>query len=139
MSKNVEHFSRHPGYRRMFKENHLTLGLFFPIEAYTGSIPLMNMEEQVKLAKRAEELNFASLVVRDVPLHDPNFGDVGQIYGPMGFFRIYCGKYRKDCTCHRKHYFNLASSFACGKSCGFRRQNIRWPVGSWCGNGGSAN
>ncbi|MDN4594395.1 LLM class oxidoreductase [Polycladomyces subterraneus] len=85
MPKTLYHFSRHPGYRRMFKENHLTLGLFFPIEAYTGSIPLVNMEEQVKLAKRAEQLNFASLVVRDVPLHDPNFGDVGQIYDPWVF------------------------------------------------------
>jgi luciferase-type oxidoreductase len=78
-------FSQHPGYRRMFKENHLTLGLFFPIEAYTGSVPKMDLEEQEKLAKRAEQLNFASLVVRDVPLHDPHFGDVGQIYDPWVF------------------------------------------------------
>ncbi|MGF9712668.1 LLM class oxidoreductase [Paenibacillus sp. JMULE4] len=75
-------FSRHQGYRRMFKENHLTLGLFFPLEAYEGSIPVMNVEEQVKLAKKAEQWNFASLFVRDVPLYDPNFGDTGQIYDP---------------------------------------------------------
>ncbi|WP_044895307.1 hypothetical protein [Bacillus alveayuensis] len=30
--------------------------------------------------KRAEELNFAALFVRDVPLHAPYFGDVGQIH-----------------------------------------------------------
>jgi luciferase-type oxidoreductase len=59
--------------------------LFFPIEAYTGSIPKMDLKDQIKLAKRAEQLNFASLVVRDVPLHDPHFGDVGQIYDPWVF------------------------------------------------------
>jgi luciferase-type oxidoreductase len=78
-------FDKHQGYSRMFKENHLTLGLFFPLEAYKGSIPEMNMEQQMKLAKKAEELNFASLVVRDVPLNDPTFGDVGQIYDPWVF------------------------------------------------------
>ncbi|MBP1157003.1 luciferase-type oxidoreductase [Paenibacillus sp. PvR148] len=75
-------FGQHQGYRRMFKEHHLTLGLFFPLESYEGSIPLMNLEEQVKLAKKAEQLNFGSLFVRDVPLYDLNFGDVGQIYDP---------------------------------------------------------
>ncbi|KYD15699.1 hypothetical protein B4168_3159 [Anoxybacillus flavithermus] len=32
-------FEKHKGYSRMFKENHLTLGLFFPIESYEGSVP----------------------------------------------------------------------------------------------------
>jgi len=78
----MNRFGKHKGFSRMFQENHLTLGLFFPLESYEGSIPKMNMEKQIKLAKRAEELNFAALFVRDVPLHDPNFGDVGQIYDP---------------------------------------------------------
>ncbi len=38
------------------------------------------MENQVALAKRAEALGFAALWLRDVSLHDPDFGDVGQIY-----------------------------------------------------------
>lgn len=50
-----------------------------------GDVPEMNIEKQMKLAKRAEELNFASLFVRDVPLRDPNFGDVGQIYDPFTY------------------------------------------------------
>ncbi len=75
-------FAHHKGYSRLFQENRLTLGLFFPLESYEGSIPEMNVEKQIKRAKRAEELNFASLFVRDVPLHDPHFGDVGQIYDP---------------------------------------------------------
>jgi luciferase-type oxidoreductase len=69
----------------MFKENHLSLGLFFPIESYEGSIPAMNLDQQMKLAKQAEEAGFASLFVRDVPLHDPEFGDAGQIHDPWVF------------------------------------------------------
>ncbi|MGS2762999.1 LLM class oxidoreductase [Sinomicrobium sp. M5D2P9] len=58
----------------------LTLGLVFPLEAYSGSIPTMNNQEQ--LAKRAEELGFKALWFRDVPFNDPNFGDAGQLYDP---------------------------------------------------------
>ena len=58
----------------------LTLGLVFPIEAYSGSIA--KMENQEQLAKRAEELGFKALWFRDVPFHDPSFGDAGQLYDP---------------------------------------------------------
>ncbi|MFD2289156.1 TIGR03571 family LLM class oxidoreductase [Pedobacter petrophilus] len=58
----------------------LTLGLVFPIEAYTGSIA--KMENQEQLAKRAEELGFKALWFRDIPFNDPNFGDAGQLYDP---------------------------------------------------------
>ena len=40
------------------------------------------MRDQERLARRAEELGFAALWVRDVPLRDPTFGDIGQIYDP---------------------------------------------------------
>lgn len=69
-----------PGFQRMFVQNQLTVGVFFPIEAYKGSIP--TMQHQVMLAQRAEALGFAALWFRDVPLHDPSFGDVGQIFDP---------------------------------------------------------
>ena len=67
-------------YYRVFKPKHMTLGLIFAIEAYEGAIP--KMERQVELAQRAEELEFSALWFRDVPLYDPGFGDVGQIYDP---------------------------------------------------------
>lgn len=70
----------HPGFRTMFAEGRLTLGLFVPIEAYQGSIP--TMRDHLARAQRAERLGFAALWVRDVPLYDPSFGDVGQIYDP---------------------------------------------------------
>jgi luciferase-type oxidoreductase len=40
------------------------------------------MRNQEMLARRAEELGYAALWVRDVPLRDPSFGDVGQVYDP---------------------------------------------------------
>lgn len=81
----MEKFKNHNGFSRMYQENKLTLGLFFPIESYMSDVPEMNLEKQMKLAKRAEELKFASLFVRDVPLRDPNFGDVGQMYDPFAY------------------------------------------------------
>lgn len=78
-------FKQHHGYSRAFKENKLTLGLVYPIEAYEGNIPEMDLERQIKLAKIADESNLASLFVRDVPLNDPMFGDAGQMYDPWVF------------------------------------------------------
>lgn len=78
-------FINHNGYKRTFAEEKLTLGLFFPLEAYEGSTPNMDLEEQMMLAKQVEAAEFASLFVRDIPLNDPMFGDVGQIYDPWVF------------------------------------------------------
>jgi luciferase-type oxidoreductase len=81
----MKKFENHRGYSRTYQENKLSLGLFFPLESYRGSIPVMNLEQQIALAKQAEEASFASLFVRDVPLNDPSFGDAGQIYDPWVF------------------------------------------------------
>lgn len=64
----------------MFAPGRLTLGVFFAIESYKGDTPLM--QHQGELARRAEQLGFSALWFRDVPLRDPSFGDVGQIYDP---------------------------------------------------------
>jgi luciferase-type oxidoreductase len=68
------------GYLRMFSPGKLTVGVFFPIEAYQRDEP--TMRDQERLARRAEELGFAALWTRDVPLRDPHFGDLGQVYDP---------------------------------------------------------
>lgn len=78
-------FQEHKGFKQMFKEDKLTLGLGFPLEAYQGSFPEMNLEKQMRLAKQAEDYGFAALTVRDAPLYDPNFGDVGGLYDPFMF------------------------------------------------------
>jgi luciferase-type oxidoreductase len=69
----------HAGFTTIFDRG-LSIGLFFPIEAYSGDVP--RMEGQENLARRAESLGFSALWFRDVPLRDPEFGDVGQIYDP---------------------------------------------------------
>ena len=76
----------HQGFRTMFAEGRMTVGLFVPIEAYRGSIPTMH--NHLALARRAEELGFAALWVRDVPLYDPSFGDVGQIFDPWVYLGV---------------------------------------------------
>jgi luciferase-type oxidoreductase len=68
------------GFQRMFAPDRLTVGVFFPIEAFAGDQPTMLGQEA--LARRAEELGYAALWCRDVPLRDPSFGDLGQVYDP---------------------------------------------------------
>jgi luciferase-type oxidoreductase len=76
-------FSEHPGFRRTFRKDHLTLGIFFPIEAFAGDLP--EMQNQLELAQAADEAGFAALWTRDVPVRDPHFGDAGQIYDTWVF------------------------------------------------------
>ncbi|MEV6601730.1 LLM class oxidoreductase [Actinoplanes sp. NPDC051346] len=71
-----------PGFGRMYQPGSLTLGLLFPLESYPGPIPRMNITEQVEQARLAEKRGFAALWARDVPLFDPGFGDVGQMFDP---------------------------------------------------------
>ncbi|MBA2592274.1 MAG: LLM class oxidoreductase [Gammaproteobacteria bacterium] len=80
MANKTARVSEAKGFQRMFAPGRLTLGVFFPIEAFEGDEPAMRGQE--RLARRAEELGFAALWFRDVPLRDPSFGDVGQVYDP---------------------------------------------------------
>ena len=47
------------GFRRMFAPGRLTVGVFFPIEAFSGDEPTMRGQE--RLARHAEDLGFAAL------------------------------------------------------------------------------
>ena len=70
----------------MLTPDKLTLGVWFPIEAYQGPNP--TMQNQERRAAFIEAAGFESLWFRDVPLLDPDFGDIGQIYDPwvyMGY------------------------------------------------------
>ena len=69
------------GYATMFAPERLTVGVYFPIEAFDGPEPAM--QNQVELAQEADRLGFAALWARDVPLNDPSFGDLGQLYDPF--------------------------------------------------------
>lgn len=79
-------YQKHRGFVRTFNAGRLSLGLFFPIEAFQGDTPTMS--HQVALARRAEAFGFSALWFRDVPLRDRSFGDVGQVFDPwvyLGF------------------------------------------------------
>lgn len=78
------------GYQRVFKPGKLTLGMFFPIEAFDGDMP--TMQNQVALAQHAERARFASLAFRDVPLRDPHFGDSGQVFDVWPYLGYIAGQ-----------------------------------------------
>jgi luciferase-type oxidoreductase len=72
-----------PGFRRMFRPGHLTVGVFFPSQACHGEGPTVDDDqEQLELALRAQGLGYAALWCRDVPLRAPSFGDLDQLYDP---------------------------------------------------------
>ncbi|MBA8841304.1 LLM class oxidoreductase [Ochrobactrum sp. RH2CCR150] len=70
----------HAGFNRMFQPSKLTLGMMLPMAPLVNGVP--NMAGQLDLAAHADQLGFAALWVRDVPLFDPAFNDAGQIYDP---------------------------------------------------------
>ena len=79
-----------PGWRRNFAPGKLTLGLFFPIEAYQGDTP--SMDNQAALAQTAESAGFGAMYVRDILMRDPDFGDVGQIFDPWTYLAFIAGQ-----------------------------------------------
>jgi len=85
-------FADHRGYASMFRQHHLTVGVFFPIEAYAGAVPEMDIATQLASARLAEDSGFAALYFRDVPLNVPSFGDVGHIYDPWVFMGLVLGQ-----------------------------------------------
>ena len=68
------------GYRRLFGSDGLTVGLFLPLSGSGRAAP--SMDEEVALARRAADLGFDALWVRDVPTYWPKFGEAGQVYDP---------------------------------------------------------
>src|SRR6201996_5573990 len=72
----------HPGYRRVFREQQLTVGLILPLETHPHS-PQPTMRDHISMAQRAESLGVAALWARDIPFFDPAYGDTGQIFDPL--------------------------------------------------------
>lgn len=92
-------YQQQPGFQHTYRQGRLSLGLFFPLEAFTGDTP--SMLDQVNLAQRAEKLGFSALWFRDVPLRDPSFGDSGQVFDPWVYLGFYGGTHSLDCAGHR--------------------------------------
>ena len=74
-----------PGFRRTFPRGRLTLGLFLPVDAGRAEEPDVDLVRQVELVRRAEAAGFAAVWLRDIPLRDPDFGDVGQVWDPVSY------------------------------------------------------
>jgi len=85
-------FASHPGYRRMFAEGQLTLGIFLPLRFYEGDMNVL--AGQAELVQRLDARGFAATWVRDVPLFDPSFGDAGQLFDPFTYLAFLAGQTR---------------------------------------------
>lgn len=69
-------------YNRVFRPGRLSVGLVLPLESYAvGAKPTLRGHREA--ARRAEELRFAALWLRDVPFNVPSFGDPGQVFDPF--------------------------------------------------------
>lgn len=76
-------FAMHPGYRRMFAPDRLTVGIFLPLRFYQGDMAVL--QGQADLVADIDRRGFAAAWVRDVPLFDPSFGDAGQVFDPFSY------------------------------------------------------
>lgn len=76
----------HLGFGRTFQPGQLTIGFVSPVEGYPDS-PMPSMVNQPAIVGMLDDIDAAALWMRDVPLYDPNFGDVGQGFDPL----VYAG------------------------------------------------
>ncbi|WP_237163186.1 LLM class oxidoreductase [Paenibacillus sp. BIHB 4019] len=86
----MEAFHDHPGFRRMFAPDKLTIGLFLPLKFYTGRMDVL--QGQADLVEKIDQNNFAAVWVRDVPLFDPGFRDAGQVFDPFVYMAYLAAK-----------------------------------------------
>lgn len=86
--------ANHPGFTRVFGKDHLTMGFILPVEGYPNTAA-PTLSDHLAMTRLAEELGFAALWARDVPLLDPNFGDAGQMLDPYVYLGYLAGQTSK--------------------------------------------
>lgn len=74
-----------PGFSRVFPGNRMTLGLALPLDSGDPERPDVDIPRQIGLVQRVEAAGFAAVWLRDIPLRDPDFGDVGQAWDPVSY------------------------------------------------------
>ena len=79
------------GYASVFQANRLSVGLVVPIERYAGG-PVPTMARHLERVRRAEELGFSAVWLRDVPFDVPSFGDAGQVFDPFVYLGLLAGR-----------------------------------------------
>lgn len=81
------------GYQRLFKVNHLTIGLVLPLESYPDrAVP--TLAAQLERVQLAESLGFGAVWLRDIPFNVPSFGDAGQVFDPFVYLGLLAGQTR---------------------------------------------
>lgn len=80
----------HRGYNQTFAPDKLTVGLFLPMDVFQGDMKVL--EQQTTYIKQIDQYLFSSLWVRDIPLYDPSFGDVGQVYDALNYLSYLAGQ-----------------------------------------------
>ena len=98
-------FHAHPGYRRMFAPNSLTLGIFLPLRFYEGDMRVL--AGQTELVEAIDRYDFAAVWVRDVPLFDPMFGDAGQVFDPFTYLSFLAARTKKVALATGSAIFSL--------------------------------
>lgn len=98
-------FASHPGYRRMFAADALTVGIFLPLRFFQGD--MQALAGQLRLVSEIDRLDFAALWVRDVPLFDPRFGDAGQLFDPFTYLAHLAARTRRVALATGSAIFSL--------------------------------
>lgn len=88
-----EAFANHPGYRRMFAPDRLTIGIFLPLRFFQGDMTVL--QGQSELVAEIDRFGFSAVWVRDVPLFDPAFGDAGQLFDPFTYLSYLAARTQK--------------------------------------------
>ncbi|WP_455554005.1 TIGR03571 family LLM class oxidoreductase [Comamonas kerstersii] len=86
--------ANHPGFNRVFGKGRLTMGFILPVEGYPNTAT-PTLSDHLAMTQLAEELGFAALWARDVPLLDPSFGDAGQMLDPYVYLGYLAGQTKK--------------------------------------------
>jgi len=79
----TSNFKDHFAFNRLYAPNKLTIGIFLPLSIYSGN--LNDFTKHLKLIQQIDKNKFGAIWVRDIPLFDPNFGDIGQVYDPFTY------------------------------------------------------
>lgn len=98
-------FGAHPGYRRMFAPDQLTLGIFLPLRFYQGD--MQALAGQADRVADIDRLGFAAVWVRDVPLFDPAFGDAGQVFDAFTYLAFLAARTRNVALATGSAIFSL--------------------------------
>lgn len=87
-------FLQHPGFSRLFAPGRLTLGFLLPLEGYPD-VPMPTLRDHARLARLADQLGFAALWARDVPLLGPDYPDRGPFPDPWVWLGMLAGATRR--------------------------------------------